>query len=126
MLMNRAIFPLQGRRDRPRPIVEGTILGPAKSQPFRGLLDTGADDTVFSEAVAATIGIDPSGAPTGSAGPVGGGVIPLRYAQVKLQLIGLGEVREWPAIVGFVPATMRRPLLGFAGVLQFFTTTFFG
>jgi hypothetical protein len=36
------------------------------------------------------------------------------------------ESREWPAIVGFTPARIPYPMLGFAGCLQFFTTTFHG
>ena len=36
------------------------------------------------------------------------------------------ERHEWPAWVGFTPAPLRRPLLGFAGCLQFFTATFSG
>jgi hypothetical protein len=35
------------------------------------------------------------------------------------------EFREWPAWVGFVNG-LRRPVLGFAGFLQFFTATFRG
>lgn len=36
------------------------------------------------------------------------------------------EHREWPARVGFTSAPLHRPLLGFAGFLQFFTATFDG
>ena len=36
------------------------------------------------------------------------------------------EFREWPAWVGFTPASFAYPILGFAGCLQFFTATFHG
>ncbi len=36
------------------------------------------------------------------------------------------EFREWIARVGFTSALMRRPLLGFAGFLQFFSSHFHG
>jgi hypothetical protein len=36
------------------------------------------------------------------------------------------EQREWPAWVGFTPAKLQSPLLGFAGFLQFFTATLRG
>jgi hypothetical protein len=52
--------------------------------------------------------------------------VPLRYAQVTLRMESQGERREWPAWIGFTPAPLRRPLLGFAGCLQFFTATFHG
>lgn len=50
----------------------------------------------------------------------------IRYAQVTLRLTDGTEFREWPAWVGFTSARLKRPLLGFAGFLQFFTATFFG
>jgi hypothetical protein len=36
------------------------------------------------------------------------------------------ERREWRAWIGFTPAHLFRPVLGFAGCLQFFTATFHG
>jgi hypothetical protein len=36
------------------------------------------------------------------------------------------EHREWLGRVGFTSTPMQRPLLGFAGFLQFFTATFHG
>jgi hypothetical protein len=51
---------------------------------------------------------------------------PVRYATVTLRLTDGIERREWTAWVGFTRAPLRRPLLGFAGFLQFFTATFHG
>ena len=36
------------------------------------------------------------------------------------------EQREWRARVGFTSTPLKRPLLGFAGCLQFFTSSFHG
>lgn len=47
----------------------------------------------------------------------------IRYAQVILRVTDGKEQREWPAWVGFTPAKVQSPLLGFAGFLQFFTAT---
>lgn len=51
--------------------------------------------------------------------------VPIRYAQLSLRITDGLEKREWPAWVGFSPL-IQRPLLGFAGFLQFFTATFRG
>jgi hypothetical protein len=89
-------------------------------------LDTGADDTVFSERLAARIGVDLSNAPVGQATTATLTNAPVRYAQVTLRLTDGKEQRQWPAWVGFTPAKLQSPLLGFAGFLQFFTATFRG
>lgn len=47
-------------------------------------------------------------------------IIPYRFATVKLRLSDGTEAYEWEAIVGFLSASMCWPLLGHAGVLQFF------
>lgn len=54
------------------------------------------------------------------------GRVPIRYAKVKLRLTDGIEFREWTGWVGFTSAALHYPILGFAGVLQFFTTTFHG
>ena len=43
---------LAGRRERPRPMVTVTVIGPAGSHSGDALLDTGAGDTLFPEALA--------------------------------------------------------------------------
>jgi hypothetical protein len=91
-----------------------------------GLVDTGADDTVFPGSVAMLIGLDLSSAPVGSAAGISSANVLLRYAKVTLRLTDGQEMREWPAMVGFTPARIAYPMLGFAGCLQFFTTTFHG
>ena len=43
-----------------------------------------------------------------------------------LRLTDGREFREWPAWVGFTPARLPYPMLGFAGCLQFFDAEFRG
>jgi hypothetical protein len=117
---------LGGRASRPRPVVRVTLIGPLGSYLEDCLLDTGADDTVFPESVAAKIGLDLAGAPTGDASGVGVSPATLRYARATLRLTDGREFREWIAQVGFTSTHLKQPLLGFAGCLQFFTATFRG
>ncbi len=116
---------LGGRWVRPRPIIHVTIIGPSGSRLQEGLLDSGADDTVFPQRLAALLGVDLSNAPVGQATTAALTNVPLRFAHVSLRITDGVERREWPAWVGFSPA-IHRPLLGFAGFLQFFTATFHG
>lgn len=121
------IWTLHGRQSRPRPVVLVAIIGPSGTIVEKGLLDVGADDTVFADAVASRVGIDLSQAPTGGASGVGPpAAVMLRYAEVTLRISDGKEHREWPARVGFTSAPLHRPLLGYAGFLQFFTATFHG
>lgn len=103
-----------------------TIIGPTGTDIRPGLLDTGADDTVFPIAVASSIGLDLTNAPTGRASGVGAAVGLLSFAIVTLRITDGKEFCEWPARVGFTTATLKRPLMGFAGFLQFFRAVFDG
>jgi hypothetical protein len=62
----------------------------------------------------------------GRAEGVGLANVPLRYAEVTLRITDGQEHREWQAWVGFTASRLRRPLLGFAGFLQFFESNFQG
>jgi hypothetical protein len=92
---------------------------------MEGRLDTGSDDTVFPERLAALIGVDLSNAPIGQNRTANMALVTVRYAQIILRITNGVQRREWPAWVGFTSA-VSRPLLGFAGFLQFFTATFHG
>jgi len=124
--MNQPALTLGGRWVRPRPLIGITLIGPAGTFFDAGLLDPGSDETIFPERAAIRAGIDLSGAPTGSVSGVGRAVVQLRYAEVTLRVAGVNELREWKAWVGFATSPLSRPLLGFAGFLQFFTAQFFG
>jgi hypothetical protein len=106
--------------------VNVTLVGPAQSRISPALLDTGADDTVFPETLATQLGLDLTTVPTGSGAGATAGGIPLRYGSVVLRLTDGRESLEWPAIIGFITARLVQPMLGFAGCLQFFTSTFHG
>jgi hypothetical protein len=120
------IVSLGGRTERPKPILAVALIGPLNTVTRDGLLDTGADDTIFPEAVAVAAGIDLSNAPSGTASGVGMVRYPVRFATVTLRITDGQERREWRAWVGFTAAPMRRPLLGYAGFLQFFDANFLG
>ena len=125
----RPAISLQGRLFRPRPLIPVTIINAQSglSRTYHGLLDTGADDTVFHTDDADLLGIDLTHAPTGTAQSASGQIVTLRYADVFLQLANDdGEILEWRATVAFAPKRGTHPLLGFAGFLQFFDTTFLG
>ena len=124
--MPHAIVPLGGRWVRPRPVVGITVIGPSNSRLRMALLDTGGDDTLFPENLAPILGIDLAHAPSGTGKGIGLGPVPLRYAQAGLRITDGKEYREWTGWVGFTPALLRYPILGFAGCLQFFTATFHG
>jgi len=124
--VNQPVLTLRGRWSRPRPIITVSIIVASNTRVALGLLDTGADDTVFPEHLAAPLGIDLSNAPIGYMRTANLGRIPVRYTQVHLRITDGVERREWPAWVGFTPAPLNQPLLGFAGFLQFFTATFHG
>jgi hypothetical protein len=102
------------------------LVGPAQSWLTRAVLDTAGDDTVFPDLVARRIGLDLTNAPAGFGRGAGLAGIPLKYAQIVLRLTDGREFREWPGWVGFTPAPLFYPMLGFAGCLQFFAALFLG
>jgi hypothetical protein len=119
---------LGGAFVRPRPVLAARFIGPAGTQLIDGLLDTGSDDTVLEDWVAALIGADLTQAVRRDIGLVGR-VQPVRvnYVSLKIRITdGAHEVYEWPAVIGFTPAKLRFPLLGYAGFLQFFNADFRG
>jgi len=89
------------------------------------LLTPVADDTVFPEWIAGTLGVDLAQAPHGQGAGVSLATAPIRYAEIALRVASGTELREWKPWVGFSSA-IKQPLLGFAGFLQFFTTTLVG
>jgi hypothetical protein len=117
---------LLGRQNRPQPVVNITVIGPVATKLVPALLDTGADETVFEERLARFVGVDLSNAPTGHLHGISSKATLLRYAEVTLRLTDGIEFREWPARVGFTQIPLRRALLGFAGMLQFFYCLFNG
>jgi hypothetical protein len=119
---------LAGTFFRYRPLLGVRLTGPADTWICDGLLDTGADDTVFEESLAVLLGIDLSQAERRTLGIVGRPQpVVCRYAPVELRITdGAQETYTWSAVVGFVSARLRYPLLGHAGFLQFFDVRFEG
>jgi hypothetical protein len=123
---HKPVFSLGGCKHRPRPLVTVSLIGSSGSLARQAYVDSLADDTVFPEILARQIGVDLTGAPVGEVAGVGGSTYPIRYAAVRLRLTDGHEFRKWPALVGFTSAPLRRPLLGYAGCLQFFSAAFHG
>src|SRR5262245_15065445 len=122
----RPIVSLAGRLVRPRSLLVVTLIGPTGTITELAHLDPGSDDCVFPISLAHKIGVDLTNAPQGEAAGVGQAPVILQYAQAMLRLSNGQERLEWQAWVAFTPAPLNRPLLGFAGFLQFFTATFHG
>ena len=125
-VVQHPVVSLGGRWVRPRPVIGVTLIGPSDSRLRFGLLDTGGDDTLIPESLAPVLGVDLANAPSGTGKGIGSGPVPLRSAQVGLRITDGKERREWTGWVGFTPAPLPYPILGFAGCLQFFTATFHG
>ncbi len=119
------VVPLGGN-ERPRPVIPVTLIGPEGDYAKDAVLDTGSDDTVFPEKAAQEMGIDLGSAPRRTARGVGGKRLHVRYAQVTLRLTDGREFLEWRGWVAFTSSPLERPLLGYAGCLQYFTATFHG
>jgi len=118
-------IPLGGRWVQPRPIIPVTSVGPvAGTWVADGLLDTGADETLLPESAAVTLGIDLTGATTGTARAFGQ-LVPVRYAEAKIRIADQQEQREWQAWLAFTSVYLRWPLLGFGG-FQFFRVVYHG
>jgi hypothetical protein len=124
--VSQPVLSLGGRWVRPRPLYDVTLIGPTGTYVEAGLVDSGSDETLFPVRAAVRAGIDLTGAPTGIIAGAGLGTMYLRYAEVTLRIAGVNELREWRAWVGFTASPLKRPVLGFAGFLQFFTAHFHG
>lgn len=112
---------------RLRPMAAVRILGAGgKSRYFaEALFDTGSVEVVFPWTTPIAIGaaLLPS---SGHQLHWHGTPYPLRFASVELQFITATASCRWSAVVGFSSAPLKYPLLGIAGCLEFFDTTFRG
>lgn len=124
--VQQPVYPLGGSRIRHYPLMPVIISGPNGGWLRDCLLDSGADDTLFPNTAAIALGIDLTAAPTASAKPAGGAVIPYSYAPVNLRISDGKETCEWSAVIGFTKSSLRWPLIGQTGFLQFFDSTLFG
>jgi hypothetical protein len=101
---------------------------PGGSVTRTGVLDTGADDTVLPDWIAAALGLDLAGVEESPIGLAGRTPLRCRYAPVEIQISdGVRETYRGTAVVGFIDAAaLPRPLLGYAGFLQYFDAEFRG
>ena len=122
------IVSLRGAAARPRPLVRSRLIAAqGRWAPHGAKFDTGADDTLFPWQVGLSLGIDLANAPKGQAHGLGSAPFEVRYADVHVQITDdYQAIAEWSAIIAFTQQTMDYALLGFAGCLEFFTSTFDG
>jgi hypothetical protein len=94
------------------------------------LLDTGADYCVFAGWLAAALAIDladESAYPRGFVGGLGNSKMLVSWVDDVVLQLGYGvEKYRWRAAVAFVHDSTADFVLGFAGFLQYFDTTFAG
>ncbi|SRR6266849_2734983 len=116
-----------GTTVRWRPLVPVEIFGPTGlvRRFGRAVLDPAADDSVFPLDTARRLGVHlrPD---SGHRLRWRGQLHPLRFGDVELILADHASVYRWPAVVAFSPATIRYPILGTCGCLQFFDARFLG
>ncbi len=116
-----------GAISRWRPLIPVQIIGAvgvSRHYP-RAVVDPASDDTVFPMDTARRIGarLRPD---TGHRIRWRGQVHTLRFGDVELVLTDGTTVWRWSALVGFSPASLRYPILGNAGCLQYFDALFRG
>src|SRR5258708_2998525 len=122
--MANPVLTLGGRFTRPRPVIPIGLVGPTGAKAVAAPVEPGADGQGFHDTVARDLGIDLTNAPQGAATGLAMNQSAIRYAEVIVRLAQGAERREWRAWVGFTSDPIIRPVLGFAGFLQFFTATF--
>lgn len=88
------------------------------------LLDSGADDTIMPLTVATVLGVALLPSPSSYGIRWGRTSYPIRYGEVEFELTDGLTTCCWRAVVAFTTAAVRYPLLGVAGFLEFFDTTF--
>jgi hypothetical protein len=109
-----------------RPLIPVTIIGPSATRFFpRALLDPGADDTVFPFSLVGLLGVTlrPD---TGHGLRWRGQPFALRFGDVDLELSDGPNVWRWPAVIAFSLASIRYPILGICGCVEFFDARFRG
>jgi hypothetical protein len=111
---------MRGKQVRFRPIVPIHVLAAWHAPAVDACVDCAADDTVFPPHLAARLGITQSAMQAGQARAVGGAIVNVDYASVKLLLSDGYETCEWDTIVGFSAVPIRWALLGHAGFLEYF------
>ena len=106
-----------------RPVIPVRITGPAGKAVIHGLLDTGSDVTVLPAFVLGLIGAKYDGDEHARFQGVGGQTVKVHYSTVQMALDHATGLWQWPAKVGFLEGR-NIAILGYAGFLEHFNTTF--
>lgn len=112
-----------------RPEIPITIQGLNLEAVYMGLVDTGSDHTIVPMSVARDLGVAVDEIEESSASVFGGQSVRLRSGEVGLKLEADGETVTWPTLVSFFDFPSEADetiILGHAGFLEFFTSTFDG
>ncbi|MEK6257280.1 MAG: hypothetical protein AABP62_01555 [Planctomycetota bacterium] len=112
-----------------RPEIPITITGTKLARNFLGLVDTGSDHTIVPLSVARGLGVVVDELEETTANVFGGQSVLLRAGEVELRLEADGKTITWSAIVSFFDFPSEKDetvVLGHAGFLEFFTSTFDG
>ncbi len=112
-----------------RPEVPVTMIGPARTRTLLGLVDTGSDHTIVPMSVADNLGLDVNEFAITTANVFGGQSVRLQSGEVVLRLEADGATVTWPTLVSFFDFPSEADetiILGHAGFLEFFTSTFDG
>lgn len=115
-----------GERYQWRPLIPIKLLCPSGVvlRFDRALIDCGSHDTVLPLQAMSFGGIAPLAA-SGYRVRWSGLLHDLQFGRAELRLEG-SAIYQWTAVVGFTSASIRYPLLGVAGFLQYFDLTLRG
>ncbi|MCH7726020.1 MAG: retroviral-like aspartic protease [Planctomycetes bacterium] len=105
------------------------VIGPSGDAFLWALVDTGADQSVLPRSVADTIGLTLDQSQQSWVIGFGGQQVAIVPAEVDLQLGQAGQTFHWTAtaaVVSFANVADEIVILGHAGCLDFFRTTFDG
>ena len=120
LVVSQPIYSLGGSFVRRYPVFNIRISTPSGAVFRDGLLDSAADDTVFPAAVARQLGIHLSRVPVCRGKQAGGVAVLYRYATVNSASPTARKRTSGKRSWGSSTLRCARPLLGQAGVLQFF------
>ena len=112
-----------------RPEILIRVVGKAGSSKLRALVDPGSDDTLLPLSVGRSIGATMDLTQTWHAEGIGGQAIPVILGEVEFELTDGKQTFRWTAKVGFVDFADPKDeitVLGHAGFLDYFRTTFDG
>jgi Aspartyl protease len=106
-----------------RPVIRVRFQGPKSFLKVWALLDTGADESYITESVAEKLGVVPLSADAMTIASASG-EMNVWYGRVTVEVSDENEVHSFPITVGVVGEEWSESILGHAGFLEHFDTTF--